>query len=133
MHIPAAVAVLAMTPALAHTAPVYRTKLLHARSNFSGAYNLPDSAFFTNSTPDIADRAPGNPSIWPRIVTRIAVIGGADSQAVWSGLAGNGSLAYTSPNVIDAYVSDATLNNAGIIAAEQAVATPQGVFRVDTA
>lgn len=126
-------AILALAPAIASAAPVYRTKLLHARSNFSGAHNLPDSAFFTNSTPDIADRAPGNPSIWPRIVTRIAVIGGTDSQAVWSGLAGNGGLAYTSPSVLDAYVSDATVNNAGVIAAEQAVATPQGVFRVDTA
>ncbi len=129
---PAILAAACFIPSLTAAAPVYRTKLLHARSNFSGAHNLPNSAFFTNSTPDIADRAPGSPAVWPRIVTRIAVIGGSDAQAVWSGMGGAGGLAYTSPNVIDAYVSDATINNTGVIAAEQAVATPQGVFRVDT-
>lgn len=111
-------------------APVYDTFQLQCRSNFSGAFNIPNSAFFTTSTPDVADPAPG---AWPRIALRVSVIAGSDSQAVWSGMNGAGGLVYSSPNVLDSSLTDCTINNAGVIATEQYFVSPAGVVLIDTA
>ncbi|MGP1309231.1 MAG: hypothetical protein ACTS27_03415, partial [Phycisphaerales bacterium] len=78
-----AIAALA-TVALA--APEYSAPQLQARANFSGAFNLPDAAFFTNSTPDINEL--GN------VVFRVGVIAGTESDGLWFGGNASGSILY---------------------------------------
>ncbi len=111
-------------------APVYDTFQLQCRSNFTGAFNILDSAFFTTSTPAIADPSPGQ---WPRFAVRVSVIGGSDSQGIWSGINGAGSIVYFSPNTVDSSLTDCAINNAGRIVAEQYFASPSGIVAVDTA
>ncbi len=95
----------------AHAAvlPVYlsaRTQI-QARANFSGAFNLPNSAFFTNATPVLTD--PLSPSSPVTVAFKVAVIGSTGTQGIWRGANGVGSIVYTSP--VDGFVSDASINN----------------------
>jgi hypothetical protein len=105
--------------------PTYSGLQLQARANFSGAYNLPNSAFFTNSTPAINDSG--------AVAFRLAVIAGTESDGMWFGSGGAGGVIYFSPNNEDSALSDPTLNNAGFIATEQRFTTPSGVLRINTA
>ncbi len=109
--------------AAAHAAvPSYQPPQLQARSNFSGAFNLPDSAFFTNSTPAINDAR--------EVAYRVGVIAGTESDGLWFGANGAGGIVYLSPNTADSAVGDATLNASGVIATDQRFTTPAGVLRV---
>ncbi|MBL0921408.1 MAG: hypothetical protein IBJ10_04680 [Phycisphaerales bacterium] len=104
--------------------PAYEAPALQARANFSGAFNLPNAAFFTNSTPAINDDA--------RVAFRVAVIAGTEADGMWFGGGGAGSIIYFSPDNEDSALSDPTLNNAGFIATEQRFTSPSGVLRIDT-
>ena len=102
--------------------PQYAAPQLQARANFSGAFNLPNSAFFTNSSPEINDLG--------RVVFRVGVIGGTNSQGVWYGGDGQGSILYFSPNVEDSRVGDPTISNSNEIVTDQSNASPSGVIRI---
>lgn len=116
---------LVLAGACAHAqVPEYLAPQLQARSNFSGAFNLPDVAFFTGSTPDINDAR--------QVSIRIGVIGGTESDGLWVGKDGAGSILYFSPDVIDSGLSDVTINNAGVAAADQRFTSPAGVVLYDT-
>lgn len=123
---------LCSAPALTASLPIYRQTLLHARAHDTEAYNLPDGASLATSTPDIADRAAGVSMFWPRIVMRVSPIPNTNAQALWAGIAGAGALAFISEDIQGAYLSQATINNTGIMVAEQAVAGPPGVMRLYT-
>lgn len=94
---------------------------LQCRANFTGAFNLPDAAFFTNNTPSINDA--GDVAIY------ISTIAGTDAKMVWYGGDGAGQIVYTSPD--GASLSDVSLNNSGFIAFPQSFASPTGVIGVD--
>lgn len=102
--------------------PQYDAPQLQARANFSGAYNLPNAAFFTNSSPEINDLG--------RVVFRVGVISGTNSQGVWYGGDGQGSILYLSPNVEDSRVGDPTISATNEIVTDQSNASPAGVIRI---
>ncbi len=102
--------------------PTYEEPELQCRSNFSGAFNLPNAAFFTNSTSSVNDLG--------EVAIEIGVIGGSNSQGVWFGSEGAGSIVYQSQP--GASFSDVSLNNAGRIVTTQIFSSPEGVFFYDT-
>ena len=102
--------------------PQYDAPQLQARANFSGAYNLPNAAFFTNASPEINDLR--------RVVFRLGVISGTNSQGVWYGGDGQGSILYLSPNVEDSRVGDPSISNTNEIVTDQSNASPSGVIRI---
>lgn len=89
--------------------PVYlsaRTQL-QARANFTGAFNLPNGAFFTDSTPSLTDpAAAGLPGF---LAFKVAVISGSTSQGVWTGSNAVGSIVYTSP--ANGQLTDVSINS----------------------
>jgi len=119
--LPSVVAIAALS-GVAAALPAYDAPQLQARANFSGAYNLPNAAFFTNSSPDI--------NALGRVVLRIAVIAGTESDGLWYGGDGSGSILYYSPNNEDSAIGDPTINDSSEIVASQSFTTPSGVIRV---
>lgn len=102
--------------------PQFVAYQLQARANFSGAYNLPDATFFTNSTPRINDHL--------EVTFRIEVQAGSDAKFVWFGSNGNGGIAYTTPD--GAFISDTSINAAGKVVFEQVFAPPDGLYFYDS-
>lgn len=101
--------------------PSYATFELEARNNFTGAFNLPDGAFFSSSTIDVSDAR--------EVAIKIGVLTGLDARAVWFGAEGAGGLVYTSP--MGAFISDVSINRAGRVVFEQVFSTPDGLFVYD--
>jgi hypothetical protein len=102
--------------------PLYETYQLQARSNFNGAFNIPNSAFFTNSTPSL--NASG------QVAIHLSVIGGSDSKAIFLAQNGSGLLAYISP--ADAFLSDARMNAAGTAVFPQSFSAINGIYQATT-
>jgi hypothetical protein len=102
--------------------PEYSAPELQARANFSGAYNLPNAAFFTNSTPDI--------NALGRVVFRVGVIAGTESDGLWFGGDGQGNILYFSPNIEDSAISDPSISDFNEIITAQSFAEPDGVIRI---
>ncbi len=102
--------------------PSFTAPELQARANFSGAYNLPNGAFFTNSTPDI--------NALGAVAFRLAVISGTESDGIWFGSSGSGSILYFSPNEKDSRLGDPTVSDFNELIADQSFATPSGVIRI---
>ena len=102
--------------------PDYGAPELQARANFSGAYNLPNAAFFTNSTPDI--------NALGRVVFRVGVIAGTESDGLWFGGDAQGGILYFSPNTKDSAISDPSISDFNEIITAQSFAEPDGVIRV---
>lgn len=98
--------------------PPYDPPHLQARSNFNGAYQMPDGAFFTNSTVQI--NASGQTAI------KIGVVVGSDSQAVWQGRNGAGGLIYTGP--AGAFIGDVGLESSGRVVFQQVFSAPDGIY-----
>ncbi len=119
---PLVLAALTLAPVTGAVAqPAYVDLQLQARSNFTGAHNLPNAAFFTNSTADINDFAD--------VAFKVAVIGGTDSQGIWLGGGGIGSIAFTSP--ANASLTDATLDNAGRAVFAMTFSSQDGIHFVE--
>lgn len=116
----------ALATAATAAVPTYSTKQLQCRSNFTvngGGFNLPGDAFFTNGTPAL--NAGGQASI------RISVIGGTNNQGIWLGANAAGSIVYQTPP--GGSVSDASINDAGLVLFEQTFTSPDGIFFYDDA
>ncbi len=92
---------------------------LAARSNFSGAYNIPDSVFFSNATASLSDTA--------GIAVSTSVV-----EAVWyddgTNLGSGGSLVFISGG----FLSDVSLNENGQIVVEQSGSAQDGVILIDS-
>lgn len=95
---------------------------LQARANFVGAFNLPNSAFFTNSTPRLGDLG--------HIAFDLEVLPGA-GQGLWAGSNGLGSVVYGSP--LDTFILDIGQNDAGVVVFDLAQSAQDGVYRYDPA
>lgn len=96
---------------------------LKCRANFSGAFNLPNSTFFTNGTPSLNSKS--------QVAIKLEVIGGSGAQGVWCSAVGpSGDIVYTSP--VDGVLSDVSLNTGGFIAVEQFFTSPTAIILVDT-
>lgn len=102
--------------------PEYSAPELQARANFTGAYNLPNAAFFSNSTPDI--------NALGRVVFRVGVIAGTESDGLWFGGDGQGDILYFSPNTEDSAISDPSISDFNEIITAQSFAEPDGVIRI---
>lgn len=102
--------------------PEYGAPELQARANFSGAFNLPNAAFFTNSTPDI--------NALGVVAFRVGVIAGTESDGLWFGGQGQGNILYFSPDVPDSAISDPSISDFNEIITAQSFAEPDGVIRV---
>ncbi|NJL27727.1 MAG: hypothetical protein HC897_07445 [Thermoanaerobaculia bacterium] len=115
--------VAALIPAGSWAAPVpaYSVFELEVRNNFTGAFNLPDGAFFSSSTIDVGDGR--------EVAIKIGVLTGLDARSVWFGAGGAGSIVYTTP--IGAFISDVSINRAGRVVFEQVFSTPSGLYVYD--
>ncbi|TVQ30789.1 MAG: hypothetical protein EA376_11755 [Phycisphaeraceae bacterium] len=101
--------------------PDYNDFELQARANFSGAFNLPNSTFFTSATPSINDNAD--------VAIKLINFPGTDRQAVWFGGAGAGKTVFTSAD--GAIITDVSLNDAGQIVTYQFLASPTAIIGID--
>jgi hypothetical protein len=116
------VAALAALSGAAVALPSFSAPELQARANFTGAYNLPNAAFFTNSTPDI--------NALGAVAFRVAVIAGTESDGMWFGSNGAGSILYFSPNIEDSRLGDPSISDSNELITDQSFATPSGVIRI---
>ncbi|MCG8459202.1 MAG: hypothetical protein MI919_23240 [Holophagales bacterium] len=98
--------------------PGYGPPQLQARSNFTGAFNLPDSAFFSSSTASIA--------AGDRVAIRVGVIAGVGGQGVWFGGNGQGSIVHISPD--GSSISDVHLSDAGEVVYPQTFSVQDGLY-----
>ena len=113
---------LAALPAVAEV-PAYVAVELCARSNSSGAYNLPDGAFFTSVTPRLTDAR--------HVAFRLITLPGPDDvKGVWFGGPGAGSVVYTGPS--GAFLSGVTVDTPGRIVFELTYTSPAGLYYYDT-
>ena len=103
--------------------PTYETFELQCRANFSGAYNLPNGAFFTSNTPALND--PG------QVVIKLTTYPGSDAQAIWFGGQGSGGVVFFSQP--DAFFGSVSLNNAGKAVFDQFLGTQNGIYYYDGA
>ncbi len=103
--------------------PSYGAPQLLCRANFSGAYNLPNSAFFTNSTPSLNDA--GHAAI------HLSVLGD-DTRGVFYHDGTDGIVAFEGPT--GAFLSDVTINDGGraVFPMHQSL-TQDGIWRWDLA
>jgi hypothetical protein len=121
---PLSAALLALTLAAVPAAgqvPDYPSFVLQCRSNFTGAFNLPDAAFFTNNTAAVNDDR--------QVAMYVSVIAGSDSKSIWFGSDGSGGLVYTSP--AGAFLSDASVNGGGRVVFEQVFTAMDGIYFYD--
>jgi hypothetical protein len=102
--------------------PSFSEPELQARANFTGAYNLPNAAFFTNATPDI--------NALGVVAFRVGVIAGTESDGMWFGSNGSGSILYFSPNVEDSRLGDPSISDTNELITDQSSASPSGVIRI---
>jgi hypothetical protein len=116
--------ILALSVAAAAHVPHYKEFQLQVRSNLCAneaqGFNLPCNVFFNSSTPAIND--------YGQVAVKLDVVG--NSQGVWFGAEGAGSIAYTSP--AGAFLSDVGLNNAGYVVFPQTDAPPNGIYFYDS-
>jgi hypothetical protein len=115
------VAMLAVAAATWAEMPTYSHYQLQARANFSGAYQLPNSAFFANATILLNDEL--------EVAIRLDVVPGTDQDALWFGRNGAGSIVRYSPD--GALISSPNMNNNGRIVYEQIFSSNDGLYYHD--
>lgn len=108
-------------PALAAaTVPYYATPQLACRANFSGAYNLPNGAFFTNSTPAL-DATAG-------VAIELSVLG-PDTQGVFLHDGSAGGVVFEGEG--GAFLSDVSLNASGVVVFPEHFGSMDGIWFYD--
>ncbi len=103
--------------------PTYETFQLQCRANFSGAYNLPNGAFFTSSTPALNNAG--------QVAIKLTTYPGSSAQAIWFGGHGTGGVVFFSQP--DALFGSVSLNLAGRAVFEQFLGTQNGIYYYDSA
>lgn len=101
--------------------PDYEPPQLQCRSNFSGAFNLPDTTFFTNGTPSLNDSG--------QVSISLGIVAGQDQEGIFLGANGVGGVVFTT--VTGALLSDVSLNNNGLIVAPQTFSPQDGIYFYD--
>jgi hypothetical protein len=113
--------ILVPAPAAMAELPVHGPAILLCRANFNGAYNLPNSAFFTNSTPALNEM--GETAI------HLSVLGN-DTRGVFYHDGVVGGVAYEGP--VGAFLSDVSINNLGRVVFPMSQSSNQdGIWRWD--
>ena len=100
--------------------PQHDPASLLCRANFSGAYNLPNSAFFTNSTPALNEM--GESAI------HLSVLGN-DTRGVFYHDGSVGGVAFEGP--VGAFLSDVSINNSGRVVFPMSFSSQDGIWRWD--
>ncbi|MCG8407322.1 MAG: hypothetical protein MI923_19155 [Phycisphaerales bacterium] len=100
--------------------PLYNAHQLQARSNFNGAFNLPNSAFFSNLTASIDDRR--------QVAFKLSVLPApnSNSQGLWFGGNGSGQIEHIGPS--GASFSDMRHNENGLIVFQQSFSSENGLW-----
>lgn len=110
--------------AVAHV-PEYKDFQLQVRSNLCAnepqGFNLPCNVFFNSSTPALNDTG--------QVAIKLDVVG--NSQGVWFGANGAGSIAYITP--AEAIISDVGINDAGYVVFPQTFSSQNGIYFYDSA
>ncbi|MGE3180352.1 MAG: hypothetical protein AB7N71_01880, partial [Phycisphaerae bacterium] len=101
--------------------PQYDPPQLQCRANFSGAFQLPNVTFFTNSTPSINDEA--------AVAISLGIVSGQDQDGIWYGGNGSGGIVFTTS--LEAILSDVSLNDAGLIVGPQSFSSQDGIYFYD--
>lgn len=102
------------------TVPDYNVFALQARSNFSGAFNLPNSAFFSNLTASIDNQR--------RVAFKLSVLPAPnnDSQGLWFGGGGSGQIEHIGSS--GAFFSDMRHNENGLVVFQQSFSAENGLW-----
>ncbi|MEM9554543.1 MAG: hypothetical protein AAGC60_09805 [Acidobacteriota bacterium] len=108
-----------LSPAALAAVPDYDEPRLVARTNFTGAFMLPDGVFATNSTPSLADDG--------RVALYLSFMPG-DVRGVFVEGAG---VAFTGE--VGALLSDVSLNASGFVVFPQSFSSQDGVYFYDDA
>lgn len=103
--------------------PAYTDHQLQARSNFSGAFNLPDGAFFANVTPKVNDGGV--------VAFDLDVVPGVDADALWVGGDGRGQIVYTSPE--ESFLAGVDVSPTGVVVFEQFFSAEDGLWLYEPA
>jgi len=105
--------------------PSYEDSLqLQVRSNIVDGYNLPPNSSFNSKSPAIADSG--------KVAVSLGVVGGdVNTVGLWLGAAGVGSVVWTDGS--GAFISDCSLNNAGLAVFPLGFASPDGLYFYDDA
>lgn len=120
----AAAAVLAAAGPIAAGVPRYDAGdlELQVRSNIVDGYNLPANSSFNSKTPSLTDDGD--------VAVSLGVVGGdVDTVGVWLGAAGSGSVVWSSSS--GPFISDCSVNDAGLVAFELSFITPDGIYFYD--
>lgn len=115
----AVVAAVALAVPVRGEVPVYAEPVLKARANFSGAYNLPNSVFFTNSTPALS--AAG-------VAIKLEVLG-PTTQGVFLHDGISGAVVFEAES--DAFISDVSINADGVVVFPQFFSSMDGIWFYD--
>ena len=99
--------------------PDYEPADLRARSAFAGAWNLPDSSFFTNSTIALNDAH--------QVAIKLSVLG--SGQGIFLDDGTTAGVAYAAPT--DASLSDVDLNDLGTSVFPQTFSAENGIWQDD--
>jgi len=103
--------------------PDYEGNLeLQVRSNIVDGFNLPPNSSFNSRSPSLADDG--------RVAISLGIVGGITSTVgLWFGGAGSGSVVWTDGS--GAFISDCSLNNAGLAVFPLSLASPEGLYYYD--
>lgn len=119
-----AATVLAAAGPLAAELPRYDAGdlVLQVRSNIVDGYNLPANSSFNSRTPSLNDDGD--------VAVSLGVVGGdIDTVGVWLGADGAGSVAWS--NSSGPFISDCSVNDAGLVVFELSFITPDGIYFYD--
>ncbi|MEM1204698.1 MAG: hypothetical protein AAGN66_15835 [Acidobacteriota bacterium] len=102
--------------------PIYSEFHLGCRANFTGAFQLPDAAFFTNATPALNDA--GQLAIYLTVLDA-----GADTRGVFMDDGTTAGVVYTGP--AGAFLGDVSLGPQGRLVFQQTFAAIDGIYFYD--
>jgi len=97
---------------------------LQVRSNIVDGFNLPPNSSFNSKTPSLADSG--------QVAVSLGVVGGdVDTVGLWLGGSSAGSVVWSDNS--GAFISDCSLNNAGLAVFPLGFASPDGLYFYDDA
>ena len=121
----AVVLVLALAGAASAQLPSYEGSLqLQVRSNIVDGFNLPPNSSFNSRSPSLADDG--------RVAISLGIVAGSvDTVGLWLGGAGVGSVVWSDAG--GSFISDCSLNDAGLAVFQLTDASPDGLYFYDDA
>lgn len=116
------VPLVATSVAVPAAVPSYTEPALQARSNIVDGYNLPPNSSFNSKTPALADTG--------QVAISLGIVGGdTNTVGLFLGVNGAGGVVWSDSG--GAFISDCTLNDAGLAVFELSFITPDGLYFYD--